>query len=149
MRTIKSRGKSEQGGKWIYGQLISTGVGAVIVESTDDIDDLWSSHCKVGFKCTGIRVDPETVGQFTGLFDKDRRERFEGNIYKLRLEGIETHLEFQDAMVEWNHETCCFAFHIIELSSSYKWLAMNDKNIMVLGLRGNIHDTPELLTKTK
>lgn len=70
-RKIKFRGKRLDNGEWIYGDLIhidKSDIGIV----TDY--DHWQ----------GRRVDPETVGQFTGITDDSGKYVYEGD----RLEAV-------------------------------------------------------------
>lgn len=54
-------------GDWIYGENIST--------KHDDID-----KDKIHVFICGIRVDPDTVGQYIGLLDANDKEIYEGDI---------------------------------------------------------------------
>ena len=120
MREILFRGKRIDNGEWIYGG-ISIFCGLAEIFDSNSIDN----------SC--YEVIPETVGQFTGLTDKNGKKIFEGDVIS---DG------FENAEIKWFNDECQFLAEFdIELSEPQelgKW------GIII----GNIHDNPELLNPT-
>lgn len=71
MREIKFRGLRKDGKGWFYGDLVRT---------TRVSDGIRSDHSLIGIDMDFHEVIPETVGQYTGLKDKNGKEIYEGDI---------------------------------------------------------------------
>ena len=151
MREILFRGKRVDNGEWISGSILSFDDGGkVILSSTAKV---FKEHGTTTICCNECYdVYPETVGQYTGLTDKNGVKIFEGDIVKEyktkdKVKGVVKFGEYQSGInkyaddlgfyVEWTTEN----FLIRELGY---WCRKN-----MLEVIGNIHDNPELLEGKK
>jgi uncharacterized phage protein (TIGR01671 family) len=94
---------------------------------------VWDMHpFNTNEECT-MEVVPSTIGQFTGLTDKNGKEIFEGDIVRSFSSGKE-HI----GVVNWNK--LFSSWHIGEYATLYGSENFSDNEVI-----GNIHDNPELL----
>lgn len=119
MRTIKFRGKSLETDDWVYGFLAD---GNLI--------------CTWDNRRNAHEVLSTTVGQFTGLTDKNGKEIYEGDI--LLNNGIRR-------IVEWKYGTFGLSMH----ENGFPFQAFYELPVPVVdsAVIGSIHDNPELIEK--
>ena len=117
MRTIKFRGKDKKDGEWFFGNLY-------------DRDTYGRTHiCTINRGC--FNIDPNTVGQFTGLYDKNGEEIYEGDIYRYNN---------PDSI---NEVSYCVGggFAGFDLTPAIH----SENRLLDVEVIGNIYDNPELL----
>ena len=124
MREILFRGKTDKG-EWVQGDLLHPdiyGNGYSIEDFTKE-----KNNC--------FDVIPETIGQYTGLTDKNGTKIFEGDIVKGNEDIFNEDIIFTVIFDE-------YCRYMIISNYGHYLLARNHENVEVIG---NIHDNPELL----
>lgn len=151
MREILFRGKRLDNGEWVESGSISRvsddgvnwdyylGAGAPAMYMLDEYENMLAAFTKA--ECVFYRVDPDSIGQYTGLTDKNGMKIFEGDIVKAPFCG---------------RKFCTATIHFItggfyavptggvidELRPWKYHLNGENRNMVVIG---NIYDNPELL----
>lgn len=130
MRKIKFRGKTMDTGKWVFGDLLQYRVLPIIFDKNKEQHD----------------VSGKTVGQFTGLYDKNGTEIYEGDV--LRKDWAETfnyyEIEFKDGawlafeMINFRHGS--------PIVSEFNALpgCLPRSMWKFAKVIGNIHDNPDI-----
>lgn len=130
MREILFRGKRTDNGEWVEGSLIKATLNGETIYLI--FGDSFSYDGNDVTALIHALVDPDTIGQYTGLTDKNGKRIYEGDIV---LDcGEPCVIMFED---------CCWK----EFYKGDYWSFIYDDSIVEI--IGNIHDNPELMQEDK
>lgn len=156
MREILFRGKCMDNGEWFEGSFLKDGEECKPAR----LEDLPFSDCYIvpktnrdiifacllkgmSLRIEAMHVIPDTVGQYTGLTDKNGKRIFEGDIIRCggKVVGVV------------NYHDCCFCVRFIMKDHANRSNPAMDiieneypNDIEVIG---NIHDHPELIAEVE
>ena len=125
MREILFRGKRKKDGKWVYGNYAVT-------------DNNGKRHFVFQNKAFEFEVDPETVGQYTGLTDKNGKKIFEGDILR------RAYHPYEDVAIEWFDGSFRFREVNKPKDYGYSYVCCVQNAVSRLKIIGNIYNNPEL-----
>lgn len=132
MRDILFRGKRMDNGEWVYGFYCHVPRGRLdrdehLIQTVKKSGKMGRLHC----------VDPSTVGQYTGLTDKNGKRIWEGDVVRCGTGRI--------CKVTFPISPCFIGFDLFPVGGfdappPNEWTLFTDTEIV-----GNIHDNPEFL----
>jgi uncharacterized phage protein (TIGR01671 family) len=140
---IKFRGLRTDGKGWVYGEKLTIGNYVFIVPFNENINEFIVGFDKdnnmpiVNLK---FEVKPESVGQFTGLRDKDGVEIYVGDVI---IDGS-SEVNKKKFVVVFNASHKISEYVLQEIGVPY---LTSFQSLWSLKIIGNIHENPELLTK--
>ena len=134
-REILFRGKRRDNGKWVEGCYVRTVTGQAYILPKATFISFDDGIAIGGF----VEVAPSTVGQYTGLTDKNDVKIFDGDIvwagyYKWKCQVV------------WDEKCARFICYTIEGERRIVYVDMVEKDgKSALDVIGNVHDNPELI----
>ena len=135
MREILFRGKRTDNGEWVTGTPFIYADRCKMIQAVavhPDFVDEGNVYYSEGFP-----VDTKTVGQFTGLTDKNGTKIFEGDIVEHHIQGD---ILVNRGVVNWDEESARWAYQLNTMNPCFALYNPNAFEVI-----GNIHDNPELI----
>lgn len=132
MRDINFRGRDRTNHKWYCGSLYARKGSPYTIIFVPDSEDT----------CVQYPVDPDTVGQFTGLYDKTGTGIYEGDIVATKYGRL--------CVVHWFESPQHCGFDLkpwpdidnLRVPPGDAYDLYSSKNLEIVG---NIHDNPDML----
>ena len=132
MREIKFRGKMLETGIWIYGCYTFSKK-----DSSRHVIWVQDENKELFVHTWPYAVDGNTIGQFTGLLDKNGKEIYEGDI----VEEKDTYYNLKDnGVVEFDGGS-----FLINFEGSFNYLLVGAGECRTIEVIGNIHENQKLL----
>ena len=128
MREILFRGKRTANGEWVQGYICRYGWTG---KEKDYIIPDYASALYT------IEIDPETIGQYTGLTDMNGNKIFEGDI-------VWNDYENDKGKVEWDNDMAKFIITFSTFTVDFDSVCGEELEIV-----GNVYDNSELLKTDK
>jgi uncharacterized phage protein (TIGR01671 family) len=137
MREIKFRGKRIDTGEWIYGYFTRN-------------DENGNCYITTQTESGGAhpwQVIPETVGQFTGVSDKNGKEIYDRDVLQMFRHSDNTNRHEKDFVSKVSFEFGTFyVLGRYATKQSFLHMARPGQSFEIIG---NIHDNPELIHDQK
>lgn len=164
MREILFRGKRKDNGEWVCGDLLQD---KDLEKCYIEYFEYYSSENGPQRDYCQCEVIPETVGQYTGLTDKNGKKIFEGDIVRMYFEGESS--GYDEEGVSYNYDFYGHKIGVVSFGSNGTFINAKHGELHIdaemvegwtptrrarlAGYRseviGNIHDNPELMEEAQ
>lgn len=146
MRDIRFRGKRTDNGEWVEGSLLTeTHDIAGNIEKRCKISDITYGQDDEGFAIymSGVEeyVDQSTVGEWTGLTDKNGVKIFEGDVVRFKRTDALGWTRERVGQVLY-YDTLPIFYVLSTTGDAWDWCVCEDIEVI-----GNIYDNPDLIER--
>lgn len=138
MREILFRGKDADNGEWVYGYYAH-------LKNMHDVkaDIIYTGYADMymgSILSESYEVNPKTIGQYTGLKDKNGTRVFEGDIVKYTEIDIDGSDDKYIGVIYYNQSKANYVIQKRKYMVNFVTSWIGDVEVI-----GNIHDNPELM----
>lgn len=153
-REIKFRAKTMDSDKWCVGMPLPSKFGCGYMLNIDAAKDADFYNSRWTMPTIGATpIDEDTIGQFTGLKDKNDKEIYEGDIVKTPMGNIgiikfgthEDIVHTREATRQGYNVDCFECTGWLFENIKTKEVVFMDSSVIAGDVIGNIYDNPELL----
>lgn len=144
MLRIQFRGKTKKDGKWLYGYIGQSRTRMLKNEYIETVifsNTLSFNNDNYSFIVNDISIQEDTIGQYSGLNDKNKTKIYEGDIIKWHHDDRLYVVVFKNGMFYASVEECNN-----DVFGGFPLYALCDEekgyNCEIIG---NIYDNPELI----
>ena len=150
MREIIFRGQKSTK-EWVIGNLIFSKNSAPIIIQAVNYPPIHTTSTHWSIDAPAFCVIPETIGQFTGLLDKNGKKIFEGDVLQLktmngRIERFKVvyAIHRREMKSGWTVAIPSFAFVSSDNFPSFPIVKnyLSGHDLDIIEVSGNIHDNP-------
>lgn len=138
MREILFRGQRLDNGQWEYGGLLQ-----------DEGSSTKRSFIAIRFagdhNVKEYEVKTDSIGQLTSKTYDNGKKIWENDLFEVKKNGTDTHIEYFTCQVVWHTGYAAFVFKVVNGDSPVFFIIFPDPHILSIKYLGNIHDNPELL----
>lgn len=137
MREVYWRAQERATKEWVYGDLITT-----LYDITEDGEEVYEPFCirqeqsleNGQYRYIGRIINPDTVGEYIGKKDKNKRRIYEWDIVRIDICG-----DLQNFLVSYDSDNARFVIGNTDISF---WGNFSERAEVI----GNLFDNPDLIS---